>query len=143
MRRRGSARTSYEWRVTHGPTERQLALFSALEDTHDLTAAIIVLLVDEGGTTIAVSGDVDVIPVDLRAVLSGKKLAEAGSVRALLEPVDFTGVAFNVSIFAAGPMLLAILFDADADLDTVQTVGKQAAEMIGEIISATAAGEPS
>jgi len=126
--------------VTHVPTERQLALFSALEDTHDLTAAIVVLLVDEGGTTIAVSGDEDVIPADLRAVLSPKTLAEAGSVRAMLEPVDFTGMPLNVSIFSAGTMLLAILFNADSDLSTVQSVGKQAAGMIAEILTAT---EPS
>lgn len=126
--------------MTHVPTERQLALFSALEDTHDLTAAIVVILVNGAGTTIAVSGDEDVIPADLRGVLAAKKLAEAGSVRALLEPVDFTNMPLNVSIFAAGSMLLAILFDADADLSTVQTVGKQAAEMIGEILTAT---EPS
>ncbi|MBX3226734.1 MAG: hypothetical protein KIT84_39060 [Labilithrix sp.] len=125
--------------MTSVPTERQLALFSALEDTHDLTAAIVVLLADEDGTTIAVSGDEAEIPPDLRAVLAGKKLAAAGSVRALLEPVDFTGMPLNVSIFSAGAMVLAIFFDADADLSTVQTVGKQAAEMIGEILVATAA----
>ena len=121
------------------PTERQLALFSALEDIHELTQSIVVILVDESGTTIAVSGDEDEIPADLRGVLSGKKLAEAGSVRALLEPVDFSTLRLNVSIFATGPMLLAVLFDAEADLGTVQTVGKQAAEMIAEILTATAA----
>jgi hypothetical protein len=121
------------------PTERQLALFSALEDVHELTQSLVVILVDEGGTTIAVSGDEDEIPSDLRAVLGGKKLAEAGSVRALLEPVDFSTLRLNVSLFATGPMLLAVLFDAESDLGTVQTVGKQAAEMIAEILTATAA----
>ena len=121
------------------PTERQLALFSALEDVHELTQSIVVILVDEGGTTIAVSGDEDEIPTDLRAVLGGKKLADAGSVRALLEPVDFSSLRLNVSLFATGPMLLAVLFDAESDLGTVQAVGKQAAEMIAEILAATAA----
>jgi hypothetical protein len=121
------------------PTERQLALFSALEDVHELTQSIVVILVDEGGTTIAVSGDEDEIPADLRAVLGGKKLADAGSVRALLEPVDFSTLRLNVSLFATGPMLLAVLFDAESDLGTVQAVGKQAAEMIAEILTATAA----
>jgi hypothetical protein len=121
------------------PTERQLALFSALEDVHELTQSIGVILVDEGGTTIAVSGDEDEIPADLRAVLGGKKLADAGSVRALLEPVDFSTLRLNVSLFATGPMLLAVLFDAESDLGTVQAVGKQAAEMIAEILTATAA----
>lgn len=126
-----------------GPTERQIALFGALEDIHDLTAAIVVLLVDEAGTSVGVSGDEAEIPPDLRAVLSTRKLAEAGSVRALLEPVDLSGSPLNVSLFQAGSMLLAIVFDADADLGTVQAVGKQASEMIVEILAATAASEPS
>lgn len=121
-----------------GPTERQLALFSMLEDIHDITAAIVVLLVDEAGASVAVSGDEAEIPKQLREVLSGSKLAEAGSVRALLEPVDFSGIPLNVSLFPAGPMLLAIVFDADADLGTVQVVGKQASENIAEILTATA-----
>jgi len=121
------------------PTERQIALFSALEDIHELTAAVVAILVDEDGAAIAIAGDEDVIPKDLRAVLAGKKLAEAGSVRALLEPVDFSSNPLNVSIFATGPMLLAILFDAESDLGTVQSVGKQGSEMIAEILSATAA----
>lgn len=126
-----------------GPTERQIALFGALEDVHDLTAAIVVLLVDDAGTTIGVSGDEREIPEQLRAVLSSRKLAEAGSVRALLEDVDLAGAPLNVSLFPAGAMLLAILFDADADLGTVQAVGKQASEMIAEILTATAADQPS
>jgi hypothetical protein len=121
-----------------GPTDQQLALFSALEDIHDLTAAIVVLLVDAQGISVAVSGDENEVPAPLRAVLSGNKLAEAGSVRALLEDVDLS-TTLNVSIFSAGSMLLAILFDADADLGTVQSVGKQAAEMITEILQATSA----
>lgn len=121
------------------PTERQLALFSALEDVHELTAAVVVILVDEDGESVAIAGDDAIIPADLRGVLAGKKLAEVGSVRALLEPVDFSSNPLNVSIFATGPMLLAILFDAESDLGTVQAVGKQASEMIAEILSATAA----
>ena len=76
------------------------------------------------------SGDEDEIPADLRAVLAGKKLAQAGSVRALLEPVDFSTLRLNVSLFAAGSMLLAVLFDAESDLGTVQAVGKQASEIV-------------
>lgn len=120
------------------PTERQIALFSALEDVHELTQALVVILVDEDGASVAVAGDEDEIPKDLRAVLGGKNLAAAGSVRALLEPVDFSAMPLNVSIFATGPMVLAILFDAESDLGTVQAVGKQASEMIAEILAATA-----
>ena len=35
------------------PTERQIALFRTMEDIHDLTSALVVLLVDEHGTSLA------------------------------------------------------------------------------------------
>jgi hypothetical protein len=117
------------------PTERQIALFSALEDLHDLTAAIVVILVDRHGTSIAVSGDEDEIPAALRQALSGRRLAEAGSVRELLLDVEMG--TLNVSIYsAADDHVLAIVFDADADLATVQTVGREGAAMVSEILSA-------
>ena len=53
------------------PSEKELALFRAVEDIHDLTQAITVLLVDADGGAVAVSGDEDDIPVALRSVLSG------------------------------------------------------------------------
>ena len=119
------------------PTERQLALFRAVEDIHDLTQAITVLLVDGDGTSIAVSGDEDDLPTKLRAVLSGKQLTEAGSVRVLLEDVDLAGALVNVTIYDVdGTHVLAILFDAEADLVTVQQVGSEARQMLAEILSA-------
>src|SRR6187402_160262 len=94
----------------HVPTERQLALFRAMEDIHDLTQAITAILVDADGVLLAVSGDENDVPPALRAVLSGKKLAEAGSVRALLEPVENLGT-MNVTILDIdGKHVLAILF---------------------------------
>jgi hypothetical protein len=128
------------------PTERQIALFSAVEDLHDLTAALVVLLVDRHGTSIAVSGDEDEIPAPLRSAISGRRLAEAGSVRELLMDVDMgaprtrgegNAGTLNVSIYSAtDDHVLAIVFDADADLATVQTVGREGAAMISEILSA-------
>ena len=123
--------------MENGPSELQIALFSALEDVHDLTSALVVLLVDEAGTTLAVSGDESEIPGELRAALSGSKLAQAGSVRALLEDVDFASSVLNVSLFAVRRMVLAILFDAEADLVRVQAVGKEASEMIAELFDTT------
>ncbi len=120
------------------PTERQIALFSAMEDIHDLTRAVTVILVDAEGATVAVGGDEDHVPAPLRAVLGGRALAEAGSVRALLEPVDLEGSLVNITIFDVdGAHLLAILFDAEADFATVQEVGKQGKEMLAEILAAT------
>jgi hypothetical protein len=117
------------------PTERQLTLFRVVEDIHDLTAAIIVLVVDAEGTLLAISGDENEIPPALRAVLSGKQLAEAGSVRELLTDVEMGTI--NVSVFAIdGVHVLAILFNADADLATVQSVGGEARDMLKEIFSA-------
>lgn len=119
------------------PTERQLALFRAVEDIHDLTDAIAVLLVDGDGTSIAVSGDELDVPTKLRAVLSGKQLAEAGSVRVLLEDVDLAGALVNVTVYDVdGTHVLAILFDAEADLVTVQQVGSEGRAMLAEILAA-------
>jgi predicted regulator of Ras-like GTPase activity (Roadblock/LC7/MglB family) len=119
------------------PSEKQLALFRAVEDIHDLTQAITVLLVDGDGTLIAASGDENDVPSRLRAVLSGKQLAEAGSVRVLLEDVDLAGSLVNVTVYDVdGTHVLAILFDAEADLATVQQVGKEAREMLAEILAA-------
>ncbi|MBX3259948.1 MAG: hypothetical protein KIS78_07795 [Labilithrix sp.] len=121
------------------PTERQIALFRALEDIHDLTQAITVLLVDGDGALVAVSGDEDDVPATLRAVLGGKQLAEAGSVRGLLEDVDLAGAPVNVTVYDVdGTHVLAILFDAQADLVTVQQVGKEGREMLAEILAAPA-----
>jgi hypothetical protein len=119
------------------PTERQLALFRAMEDIHDLTSAITVLLVDADGTSIAVSGDEDDVPPPLRAALSGKRLAEAGSVRELLSSIGELGSPVNVTIYDVDPAhVLAIIFDSDADLSTVQTVGRSGREMLVEILAA-------
>lgn len=118
------------------PTERQIALFSAVEDIHDLTAAITVLLVDAHGTLLAISGEENDVPPALRAALSGKKLREAGSVRELLTDVEMG--TMNVSVFDidGGEHVLAILFDAEADLSTVQSIGGEARDMLREILSA-------
>ena len=70
-----------------GPTAQQIDLFRAVEDIHELTAAIVILLTDRDGVAIAIAGDEDDIPPSLRAVLRGESLARAGSVRALLEPI--------------------------------------------------------
>jgi hypothetical protein len=120
------------------PTERQLALFRAMEDIHDMTSAITVLLVDAYGSLIAVSGDENDVPPALRAVLSGNRLKAAGSVRELLSSVDIGESSMNVTLFDVdgGAHVLAILFDADADLGTVQTVGSEARDMLAEILAA-------
>ena len=118
------------------PSEMELALFRAVEDIHDLTQAITVLLVDADGSSVAVSGDENDIPTALRAVLSGKQLAEAGSVRVLLEDLDLAGATVNVTVYdVAGTHVLAILFDADADLATVQEVGQEGRVMLAELLS--------
>lgn len=123
------------------PNEKQLALFRAVEDIHDLTRAITVLLVDENGALVAVSGDENDVPPTLRAVLGGKQLAEAGSVRVLLEGVDLAGALVNVTIYDVdGTHVLAILFDADADLGTVQEVGSEGRTMLAEILAAPLGG---
>ena len=118
------------------PSERQLALFRAMEDVHEFTSAIAVLLVDGDGMSVAVSGDEHDIPTALRAVLSGKQLAEAGSVRRLLEDVDLAS-SVNVTVYAVdGSHVLAIVFDSEADLDTVQEIGSEARKMLAEILAA-------
>jgi len=116
-------------------TERQIALFRAVEDVHDLTSALVVLLVDRFGESVAVSGDEAEVPRALREALSGKRLAEAGSVRDLLRDVAMG--TLNVSVYGlAQDHVLAIVFDADADLGTVQTVGREASAMIAELLAA-------
>ena len=100
----------------HVPTERQIDLFRALEE-------------------VAASGDENDVPPALRAVLSGKQLAAAGGVRALLEPVENLG-STNVTILDVdGKHVLAILFDAEADVMTVQTVGREASALLREILA--------
>jgi hypothetical protein len=120
------------------PNEKQLALFRAMEDIHELTNAITILLVDEYGTAIAVSGDENDIPPPIRAVVGGKRLAEAGSVRALLSSVgELDKNAPNVTLFDVdGKHVLAIIFDAECDLMTVQQVGKEASLLLAEILAA-------
>ena len=121
-----------------GPTPQQIDLFRAVEDIHEMTEAIVVLLTDADGVSIAVAGDEDEIPAPLRAVLSGKQLAAAGSVVALLEPIvaELGESHLNFSILAVeNAHVLAIAFDAEANFDVVQTVGKEARQMISEILT--------
>jgi len=123
--------------VTGGPTDRQLDLFRAVEDVHELTGAIVVLLTDRDATAIAVAGDEDDIPAPLRAVLGGAALARAGSVPALLEAVneDLAGCPLNFTIRAvAGGHVLTIAFDAEADFAAIQAIAGEAVEMLGEIL---------
>lgn len=119
------------------PSARQIDLFRALEDIHELTAAIVVLLTDRDGVAIAVAGDEDDLPPSLRSVLGGEALARAGSVRALLEPIgeELSGCPLNFSILPVGEAhVLAIAFDAEASLETVQAVGGEGAAMIAELL---------
>lgn len=123
-------------RVAKGPTPQQIDLFRAVEDVHELTGAIVVLLTDADGVAIAVAGDEDDLPPSLRAVLGAKQLAAAGSVRALLEPIsdDLADTHVNYSILAVGSAhVLTIAFDAEANFEVVQTVGREASQMIAEI----------
>ena len=56
--------------------------------------------------------------------------------RVLLEDVDLAGSLVNVTVYDVdGTHVLAILFDADADLVTVQQVGSEARTMLAEISS--------
>jgi len=121
-----------------GPTVQQLDLFRAVEDVHELTGAIVVLLTDAAGVSIAVAGDEDELPPPLRAVLSGRQLAAAGGVIALLEPLgdELAGSHLNFSVLAVDEAhVLAIAFDAEADFEVVTTVGREARQMISEILS--------
>lgn len=121
-----------------GPTAQQLDLFRAVEDVHEMTGAIVVLLTDAEGVAVAVAGDEDDLPPALRAVLSGNQLAAAGGVRALLEPIaEALGETHvNYSILAVQPAhVLTIAFDAEASFDVVQTVGREACQMISEILT--------
>src|SRR5688500_9231352 len=110
------------------PTVQQLDLFRAVEDVHEMTGAIVVLLTDATGVSIAVAGDEDELPRPLRAVLSGQQLATAGGVIPLLEPLgdELAGSHLNFSVLAVEPShVLAIAFDAEADFEIVQTVGRE------------------
>jgi predicted regulator of Ras-like GTPase activity (Roadblock/LC7/MglB family) len=121
------------------PSALQIELFRTMEDIHELTMALVVLLVDEEGRSVAVSGDELEIPSALRAALSGKALAAAGSVVALLSNVSeaLVGSPLNVTIYDVGRAhVLAIVFDAEAEFETVQTVGAQAKESIAELLRA-------
>jgi hypothetical protein len=119
------------------PSDLQLDLFRTVEDIHDLTNAIVVLLVDADGKSIAVSGDEDEIPGPVRAVLGRRALAAAGSVRELLTPVaGDLGSSLNLTIFEVGSgHLLAIAFDVNADLGTVEVVGREARDAIASLLS--------
>jgi hypothetical protein len=109
-----------------------------MEDIHDLTGAITVLLVDADGGLVAVSGDENDVPTPVRAVLGGKRLAAAGSVVALLSSAGEIDAPVNVSAFDVdGSHVLAIVFDGGADLMTVQQVGKEARELLAEILAAS------
>ena len=124
--------------MASGPSAMQIDLFRAMEDIHEMTNAHVVLLTDVDGVAIAVSGDEDEIPRPLREALSGKRLAEAGTVVALLTPIAGELGGMNVSIYAVERShVLAILFDAEADLATVQQVGREAQAMLSEILTAS------
>ena len=121
-----------------GPTAQQIDLFRAVEDIHELTGATVVLLTDADGVAVAAAGDEDDLPPSLRAVLGGKQLAAAGSVRALLEPIsgDLADTPINYSILAvANGHVLTIAFDAEANFDVVQTVGREGSQMISELLT--------
>lgn len=125
------------------PSSLQIELFRAVEDVHEMTGAIVVLLVDEDGGLLAASGDEDDLPPSVRGVLSARRLREAGSVRELLAPVaeELAATRVNLTILdVAGRAVLAIAFDAEADLDTVLTVGGEAKEMVAALLSSVSAG---
>lgn len=122
--------------MTATPTEQQLALFRALEDVHDLTSAVVVLLVDREGVAVAVSGDENDVPAPVRSVLSGEGLAKAGSIRELLVSAGEFETHLNVTAFDAGSgHVLAIVFDAEADIATVSAVGGEARVLVAEILA--------
>ena len=120
------------------PTERDLELFRIVEDVQDVTGARVVLVTDDEGRAVAISGDEDDVPAPLRAVLGGRALAQAGSAIALLSSVDLSSSRLNVVVHDVGHgHVLAIVFDAEADFVTVQTVGREAKKMIGETLGAS------
>ena len=122
------------------PSAQQIDLFRAVEDIHELAGAIVVLLTDRDGVALAASGDEDDFPAPLRAVLAGKNLAAAGSTIALLEPIGeaLAHCPLNFSILQVGDAhVLAIAFDAEASLETVQVVGREGAQMLAEILRAS------
>jgi hypothetical protein len=126
------------------PTDLQLDLFRAVEDVHELTSALAVLLVDADGRSVAASGDEDHIPPPVRRVLGGRALAAAGSVRELLTPIaeELVGSPVNVTIVQVeGGHALAIAFDSSADLTIVQAVASEAGEALGEMLRAAAPRE--
>jgi hypothetical protein len=117
----------------------QLELFRAVEDIHDLTNAVVVLLTDAEARSIAVSGDENDIPAPIRAVLGGDALRRAGSVIALLSPIarEVAGSRLNVNVNAVdGGHVLTIVFDAEADVAMVQSIGKEACPLLAEILHA-------
>jgi hypothetical protein len=122
-----------------GPTTLQLDLFRAVEDVHEMTGAIVVILVDDEGAAVAVAGDEDELPPALRGVLGGRRLREAGSVRELLSPIseELTASKLNVTVLdVAGRWVLAIAFDANADLATVLAVSGEARDLMRELLTA-------
>ena len=124
------------------PSAQQIDLFRAVEDIHELSGAIVVLLTGGDGVAVAAAGDENDIPAPLRAVLGGKNLAQAGGVVALLEPIagDLAHCTLNFSILAVGEAhVLTIAFDSEASLETVQVVGREGAQMIAEILRAAEA----
>ena len=121
------------------PTQQQIDLFRAVEDIHELSGAHVVMLTDREGIALAIAGDENDFPAPLRGVLGRKHLVQAGSVVALLEPLgdDLAHCPLNFSVIAVGEAhLLAIAFDAEADLETVQVVGREGVQLIAEILSA-------
>jgi hypothetical protein len=122
-----------------GPTTLQLDLFRAVEDVHEMTGALVVILVDDEGASVAVAGDEDELPPALRGVLAGRRLREAGSVRELLSPIseELTASKLNVTVLdVASRWVLAIAFDANADLDTVIAVSGEARDLMRELLTA-------
>lgn len=121
------------------PTQQQIDLFRAVEDIHELSGAQVVMLTDREGIALAIAGDENDFPAPLRAVLGRKHLLQAGSVVALLEPLgdDLAHCPLNFTVIAVGEAhLLSIAFDAEAELETVQVVGREGAHLIAEILSA-------
>jgi hypothetical protein len=120
------------------PTPQQIELFRAVEDIHELSGARLVLLVDADGQSVAVSGDEVDLPAPFRAVLSGKRLAAAGSVRALLEPLaqEVAHSDVNVTVHAVdGSYVLAIVFGSEADFESVQVAGNEGRQLLAELLA--------